>query len=126
MKKALLGFALLFGAALLGAATLCHSEEYRLAKAKLDKIVLTPAQKQEIAKHEDVFNKAWRRTHSEKGCSHHEDHVEEFVAAASGVLTDDQFKKFRGRTRNDVESLGWRIRGTRIYCDNLLKIAKSL
>lgn len=110
----------------LGAAMRCHSEKYYLAKAKLDRMVLTPSQSKEIEVFAKDFEKKWSRTHRELGCSHHEDYADEFIAAASGVLSDDQFKKFRGRGRDEHESLDYRIRGTQIYVQNLLTICRSL
>lgn len=113
-------------AVILSAATLCHSEEFWLAQRNLKKLVLTPAQKAEIAQAEKVFQKKWNHTHRTKGCSHHEAHADEFVATASGVLTNEQFKTFRKRDRNAVESVGYGIRKTGQHIDDLLKIARSL
>lgn len=113
-------------AVVLSAATLCHSEEFWLAQKKLEKLVLTPAQKAEIAQAETVFQKKWNHTHSTKGCRYHEAHADEFIATASGVLTAEQFKNFRKRDRNAVEKVGYGIRQTGQHIDDLLLLAKSL
>jgi hypothetical protein len=126
MKRLATVSILLVAVAVLGAATLCHSTRFYLAKQELKKMTLTPVQEQEIDVYARDFQKKWNETHAKRGCSHHEAHVDEFIAAASGVLSDDQFKTFRSRGRNDVEKLGWRVRNTRIYAENLLKIAQSL
>lgn len=111
----------------LGAATKrCHSEEFRIARNNLRRMVLTPAQKAEIARYEHNFHKKWNHTHRQKGCSHHEAHADEFVALAAGVLTPRQFNKFRGRNRNPVENAGYEIRQTGTHIDNLIKLAKNL
>lgn len=103
----------------------CHSEQFTKAKSKLDALVLNSAQKQAIATYEADFRRHWATTHQEKGCSHHEAHVAEFIAAASGVLTPDQFKTFRGRERNETEQLQNDVWSTGVYIDNLIKIARA-
>ena len=50
----------------------------------------------------------------------------EFIAAASGVLTDAQFKQFRKRDRNALERTQNEVWQTGVYIDNLLKIAGRL
>jgi hypothetical protein len=104
----------------------CHSEQFTKAKRQLDRMVLTKAQKEAIRTHEATFHREWRHTHSAKGCSHHEAHAAEFIAAASGVLTDDQFKAFRSRDRNATERLEHEVWQTGVYIDNLIKIASKL
>ena len=127
MRKFALLMALVMSVVALGAASFrCHSEEFYLAKRKLRGLVLTPAQKSEIARYENDFQSKWNRTHRLKGCSHHEDHAKEFVALAAGVLTPGQFNKFRGRKRNVVEDTGYEIRQTGTHIDNLIKLARSL
>lgn len=113
-------------AVVLSAATLCHSQEFWLAKKALKDLVLTPAQKAEIAKAEQVFHRKWNHTHRTKGCKYHEAHVDEFIATASGVLTDEQFKEFRKRERNPVESVGYEIRKTGQHIDDLILLVDSL
>jgi hypothetical protein len=126
MKKLVVAIFLVASTFVLGAALKCHSQKYYLAKAKLEKMVLTPAQNEEIKTFAAGFQKKWDATHRKLGCSHHEDHAEEFIAAAAGVLTDDQFKSFRGRTRTDMEAVGYRVRDTRLYVENLIKICNAL
>ncbi len=127
MRKFALSMAILMSVVTLGAATLrCHSTEFYLAKNKLRRLVLTPAQQSEIARYEVSFKTQWNRTHRAKGCSHHEDHAKEFVALAAGVLTPGQFSKFKGRTRNVVEATGYSIRQTGTHIENLIKLAKNL
>jgi hypothetical protein len=104
----------------------CHSEQFTKAKRQLDALVLNNAQRQAIATYEATFWKNWQATHREKGCSHHEAHAAEFISAASGVLTEDQFRKFRGRARTEAERLQNEVWNTGVYIDNLLKIASSL
>lgn len=127
MRKIAMFMVVMMGVITLGAATMrCHSEEFYIAKRKLNRMVLTPSQKAEIAQFERSFKKQWDHTHRTKGCSHHEAHAHEFSALAAGVLTPGQFNKFRGRTRNPVESTGYDIRQTGDHIANLIKLAKSL
>ena len=126
LKKMLLIVPVVTVSLVMMAGTLCHSQEFWLAQKNLKKMVLTPAQTSEIAVYEKVFQKRWSRTHRTKGCSHHEAHADWFVAAAAGVLTENQFKKFRGRDRNVVETVGYDIRQTGEHIGNLLTIAKNL
>ncbi len=104
----------------------CHSEQFTKAKRQLETLTLNAAQKQAIGTYEKAFLAQWRKTHEEKGCSHHESHANEFVAAASGVLSDDQFRKFRGRVRTEAEKVQNEVWSTGVYIENLLKIAHSI
>ena len=124
-KKAAMSFALL-GVVALMAGKLCHSQEFWLAKAKLEKMVLTPAQSKEIVAFEKDFQTKWQKSHSELGCRAHEMHSGEFIAAASGVLTNDQFRQFRGRNRNAVEGVGYSIRQTGQHINDLLTLAGNI
>ena len=109
-----------------GEAPKCHSEQFNRAKRQLGRIVLTKAQRNAIKSYEATFHRQWRKTHNHKGCSHHEAHAAEFIAAASGVLTDAQFKQFRKRDRNALERTQNEVWQTGVYIDNLLKIAGRL
>lgn len=109
-----------------GETTRCHSEQFTKAKRQLGRMVLTKAQKSAINSYEAVFHREWNKTHRRKGCTHHEAHAKEFIAAASGVLTDAQFKKFRKRSRNEIERVQHEIWQTGVYIDNLIKIAGTL
>lgn len=103
--------------------TRCHSEIFVKARYKLDRMQLSESQRAAIATYKNEFNRQWHRTHRSKGCSHHEAHAKEFVAAAAGVLTDTQFQKFQNRKRSEVESLRHDIWTTGSYLDDLIKIA---
>ncbi len=132
MKKLLFVFLLAPATAMLLAFTpgeapkKCHSEIYTRAKQQLRQIVLNSAQKRAIGTYETRFLKQWRLTHRSKGCSHHEAHAQQFVAAAAGVLSDGQFRKFKGRVRNRFETVGHTLWNTELYLKNLVKIAESL
>ena len=132
MKKLLFVFLLVPATAMLlaftpgEAPTKCHSEIYTKAKQQLRAIVLNSAQKRAIYTYEMRFQRQWSKTHRSKGCSHHEAHAHQFVAAAAGVLSDNQFKKFKGRTRNRFETVGHTLWNTERYLKNLVKIAESL
>ncbi|MAG58873.1 MAG: hypothetical protein CMJ83_21515 [Planctomycetes bacterium] len=106
--------------------TRCHSQQFTRAKRSLDRMILTQVQRDAIKTHEAAFYRAWNNTHRRKGCSHHEAHAVEFIAAASGVLTDAQFKSFRKRARNEVEHVQHEVWQTGVYIDNLIKIAAKL
>ncbi len=103
----------------------CHSEQFTKAKRQLEALVLNKAQREAIRTYEADFAKQWSRTHAEHGCSHHEAHAAEFIAAASGVLSDEQFKSFRGRVRTDAEKLQNDVWSTGVYLENLKKLVKS-
>lgn len=127
MKQVL--FVLVTAGALLGltgAASACHSEEFTRAKQRLNKLTLTPAQQQAVLTYEQTFRKRWSETHAREGCRSHEAHAAEFVAAAAGVLTDDQFVAFRGRARNGAEKLAYRIFRAREDARNLQKLAERI
>lgn len=104
----------------------CHSEQFTKAKRQLEALVLNKAQKEAIATYEANFVAKWNATHRERGCTHHEAHAAEFVAAAAGVLTEDQFKRFRGRARTEAEKLQNDVWNTGVYIDNLLKLAQGV
>lgn len=127
----ILAFALVLGLSLPVLATpategpfKCHSQLFTQANRKLDRMLLTKAQKDSIATYAATFHSAWRETHSKVGCSAHERHAEEYIAAAAGVLTDKQFQQFRGRGRTEVESTRHQLWQASSYADDLLKLAK--
>jgi hypothetical protein len=111
---------------LAGAATACHSEEFTRAKQKLNQLTLTSAQQSAILTYEQTFRKNWSATHAREGCRSHEAHAQEFIAAASGVLTDSQFEKFRGRKRTDAEKLSYKTWKASEDVRNLIKVAEAL
>lgn len=104
----------------------CHSEQYRIAKRKLDRLILTSSQREAIRTFEQRFQRQWSHTHSTKGCSHHESHANEFIAAAAGVLNDGEFKRFQSRERTRFEKLGHAAWQSTKYARDLKKLAKSL
>lgn len=126
MKKLLLILPMVAVVFTLGGASMCHSNQFYLAKKKLNKLMLTGAQKKAVLAYEKDFQKKWNKTHRRLGCSHHEAHADEFIAAASGVLTDDQFRKFANRRRNALEKVEHKSYKTGEYIDNLMKLAKRL
>ena len=129
MKNALLLLvipACLLCTAFMPAERRCHSWQYQQARQQLDRMLLTKAQQDAIRTFDDEFHKKWSETHRTLGCSHHEDHANEFVAAAAGVLNSEQFQKFRGRQRNRSEEVGYDIWTNAQYIDNVLKLARSL
>ena len=123
-KKSIVSLCAL-GLVVLMAAAFCHSEEFWLARKKLKNMELNAAQRAEIAVFEKNFEAKWRRDCRAPGHKH--DHkATQFIAAASGVLTPEQFKKFRGRARYEVENVGYDIRLTGQHIDNLLKLVDAL
>ena len=104
----------------------CHSEQFRIAKRKLDRLILTSVQRDAVRSFEQRFQREWNHTHRAQGCSHHEDHARQFIAAAAGVLDDAQFEKFQSRGRTSLESLGHKIWESRLYAQDLQKLARAL
>ena len=109
-------------------AKCCHSEEYRYAIAKLDRMILNKSQEASIATYKTRFRQQWNHDHSSKGCRHfdHEDYAQEFIAAAAGVLNDRDFVKFQRRARTETEKIGHSIWKDQQFAKNALTIAKSL
>ena len=63
MKKILTAIPVVAMAALFMGATLCHSEQFWLAKKKLDRLMLNQAQQAEIAVFSSEFQRNWSRLH---------------------------------------------------------------
>jgi len=74
--------------------------------AKLRKLDLTNDQLADVFRCQKDHKSVIKRAHEERlGCRYHERHDAVFQAQAIGVLTDDQFKKLRGRDRTEIETL---------------------
>ncbi|MCA9320255.1 MAG: hypothetical protein KDB53_05955 [Planctomycetes bacterium] len=126
MLKKMIGTVALLGVVALMAGNLCHSEEFWLARNKLKQLELTPAQAAEIARFDADFQAKFNALHNKIGCKAHQCSAEEFVAAAAGVLSNDQFRSFRGRARNRIENVGYDVRLTGQHIDNLMKLVDAL
>jgi hypothetical protein len=108
MKKLLAVFAcvLVLGVSQASAnAPFCHDNTDKLI-VQLKKVDLTTEQLKDVF----VFQKQHRefvaQSHTDgRGCSAHERMEVTFERQSIGVLTDEQFKKYKGRVRNENEGL---------------------
>ncbi len=73
---------------------------------KLKKVNLTTEQLKDVFAYQSEHRDLMARSHTEGlGCRVHENHEVMFEKQSIGVLTDKQFKSFKGRVRNEAEGL---------------------
>jgi len=108
MKKLLAAFAcvLMLGVSQASAsAPWCHDNTDKLI-VKLKKVDLTTDQLKDVFSFQKQHRDLISQSHSDgHGCSFHEKMEVTFEKQSIGVLTDEQFKKFKGRDRNETEGL---------------------
>ena len=73
---------------------------------KLKKVQLTTEQLKDVFAYQTEHRELMAATHTDgRGCAVHENHEVLFEKQSIGVLSDKQFKAFKGRARNENESL---------------------
>ena len=129
MRKILIVAALLAVGALVGnlkSADACH-DNWDEVIAKLRTLDLTKAQLDTFFSFEKKL--AQRRAEDHRNgysCSRHQVHVKAYEQTAIGMLDDDQFKKYTGRKRNEIESLRKEVEELKVEVASLKKQVAEL
>lgn len=93
------------GVSALEPAPFCYDNTDKLI-VKLKKLDLTTDQLKDVFAYQASHREFMSACHKEgRGCRAHEHAEVDFEKNSIGVLTDEQFKKFKGRTRNESEQL---------------------
>jgi hypothetical protein len=83
----------------------CYDNTDKLV-VKLRKVQLTTEQLKDVFAYQQAHRDLIAASHANgQGCSHHEHMEVLFEKQSIGVLTAEQFKKFKGRVRNETEAL---------------------
>jgi hypothetical protein len=83
----------------------CHDNTDKLI-VKLKKVQLTTEQLKDVFAYQAEHRGLIAASHSDgQGCRVHENHEVTFEKQSIGVLSDKQFKSFKGRVRNENETL---------------------
>ncbi len=87
------------------AEAFCWDHTDRLI-VELKELDLNTEQLKDIFKYQTDHRNLISQAHKDgRGCRFHENAEVNFEKASIGVLTDEQFKKLKGRERNETESL---------------------
>ena len=112
-------------------ALACHSNYFDEIFTKIQKLEkkgdLTADQMAMVFKYRAEFNKQKSLDHTNGfGCSKHDSHVPQFIAAAAGVLNDDQFKTVTGKGKTEVQKLRFEVNELKKELAEIKKLLKAL
>ncbi|MFN0204797.1 MAG: hypothetical protein ACKVS6_00600 [Planctomycetota bacterium] len=94
---------------------------------RLKKVDLTTEQLKQVFAYQNDHKNFITKAHKEGlGCRSHESNVAVFEKSAVGILSDDQFKKYSGRERNETETLRYQNYLLKQEIDKLKKEIESL
>ncbi|MFN0057361.1 MAG: hypothetical protein ACKVX7_02795 [Planctomycetota bacterium] len=108
-KVCALGLALAF--CLSTTALACHSDYFEQIFTKMQNQKLSKDQLAELMVLKKANYDKLASDDHRKGlnCSHHDQHVPTFIAAAAGVLDDSQFEAVAGKEKTEVQKLRFEV-----------------
>ncbi len=103
--------AVVFSIALSGVALACHSNFFNEVFTKLDHQKVTSDQLEQLMKLKRGYILA---DHRANRCdAAHDQHQPEFLAAAAGVLNDEQYEAISGKPKTEIQSLRYDVKQLR-------------